>query len=256
MFANHSYAFGNNGGFGQSSTTGSTAGTGFPAPVPQPSFGQTGTGFNSSLTGQPTPTFSSAANTSSFGGKSSQPSAGGLGSQTVTQPQLPFQFSSVQPNTTGVPQTPVHQAPIPFGAPLPQSTVSVPQQHPLTTTTHPSTSPVGQNQDILLQYMSESRTIQEKMLFELRKITNAIPMYLQYKPHTGVVCDQCRCDNIKGIRYKCLFCKDFDLCETCEANNILQPFHEQTHCFIKIIDSEAFSRQIQIGAKVFNEHTI
>jgi hypothetical protein len=34
--------------------------------------------------------------------------------------------------------------------------------------------------------------------------------------HYGTDCDGCDCKNIKGIRYKCLVCEDFDYCENCE----------------------------------------
>ena len=43
-------------------------------------------------------------------------------------------------------------------------------------------------------------------------------------------CDYCG-DHIIGIRYKCLHCPDYDLCEKCEEDN----HHNQFHVFAKII---------------------
>ena len=33
--------------------------------------------------------------------------------------------------------------------------------------------------------------------------------------HSGVHCDMCKKQNIVGIRYKCVVCPDYDLCEEC-----------------------------------------
>merc|ERR1711963_808461 len=35
--------------------------------------------------------------------------------------------------------------------------------------------------------------------------------------HAGIVCDGCEITPIKGTRFKCLVCADFDLCALCEA---------------------------------------
>ena len=43
-------------------------------------------------------------------------------------------------------------------------------------------------------------------------------------------CDGCDVKPIMGLRYKCTICKDYDLCETCEAKQ----FHN--HFFLKIRD--------------------
>ena len=48
--------------------------------------------------------------------------------------------------------------------------------------------------------------------------------------HDDIKCNQCNEENIKGIRYKCLQCQNFNLCSKCEANNE----HDSTHIFIKI----------------------
>lgn len=43
--------------------------------------------------------------------------------------------------------------------------------------------------------------------------------------HAGVRCDGCSVLPIKGIRYKCTSCPNFDLCEDCEAKNAHDPKH-------------------------------
>merc|ERR1712137_1480403 len=51
----------------------------------------------------------------------------------------------------------------------------------------------------------------------------------------AAICD--RCDStIKGIRYKCLICPDYDLCESCEALNLEKGVHNASHVFAKIRD--------------------
>lgn len=46
--------------------------------------------------------------------------------------------------------------------------------------------------------------------------------------HKNFVCDECGCDPIIGVRYKCAVCADFDLCEKCEATT------KHDHPFLKI----------------------
>lgn len=48
--------------------------------------------------------------------------------------------------------------------------------------------------------------------------------------HHGIQCDNCSISPIRGIRYRCLHCADFDLCEHCEN---MGP-HPPTHVFARI----------------------
>lgn len=48
--------------------------------------------------------------------------------------------------------------------------------------------------------------------------------------HRGCQCNACGMVPIRGIRYRCANCADFDLCETCES----QGAHIKTHIFYKI----------------------
>ncbi|KAK3383056.1 hypothetical protein B0T24DRAFT_516541 [Lasiosphaeria ovina] len=48
--------------------------------------------------------------------------------------------------------------------------------------------------------------------------------------HRGCQCNACGIVPIRGIRYRCANCADFDLCETCESSQL----HIKTHIFYKI----------------------
>lgn len=48
--------------------------------------------------------------------------------------------------------------------------------------------------------------------------------------HRGCQCNSCGMVPIRGVRYRCANCADFDLCETCEAQGV----HIKTHVFYKI----------------------
>jgi len=50
--------------------------------------------------------------------------------------------------------------------------------------------------------------------------------------HINVRCDNCGASPIAGVRFKCANCADYDLCETCEANN--SHGHAADHVFLKI----------------------
>ena len=50
--------------------------------------------------------------------------------------------------------------------------------------------------------------------------------------HTAF-CDCCH-QRIRGIRYKCMQCPDYDLCEECEEMQGLISFHDEDHFFAKL----------------------
>lgn len=46
--------------------------------------------------------------------------------------------------------------------------------------------------------------------------------------HAHITCDECGTSPIVGIRYKCVVCPDFDVCQKCEAKST------HAHPFLKI----------------------
>jgi len=48
--------------------------------------------------------------------------------------------------------------------------------------------------------------------------------------HEDIMCDNCKCNPIVGIRFKCTICNDFDLCADCEGKDV----HPSGHPLMKI----------------------
>lgn len=80
--------------------------------------------------------------------------------------------------------------------------------------------------------LDEIKKLEEKKInfefVELPKQGNKYAVRLIQVVHEGIFCDGCRTSPIKGVRYKCTVCDDFDFCENCEKNNT----HE--HHFVKM----------------------
>ena len=51
--------------------------------------------------------------------------------------------------------------------------------------------------------------------------------------HMGITCDNCKARPIRGTRFKCLVCPDYDVCSACEEKNVhshpKMVFYEQTN---------------------------
>ncbi len=58
---------------------------------------------------------------------------------------------------------------------------------------------------------------------------NNVPSTAQPALHAGVQCDGCECE-IRGYRYKCIECPDFDLCFQCEMKKL-----HGDHMMIRIV---------------------
>jgi hypothetical protein len=92
----------------------------------------------------------------------------------------------------------------------------------------------------ILQCLNESKNIQLEILKEIKMLNEKNSISKQEKNiHIGVSCNGCGKTTITGIRYKCLFCNDFDFCEDCESQSKIQ--HDPNHSFIKIKDTNTFN---------------
>eukprot|EP00003_Mantamonas_plastica_P025215 TRINITY_DN488_c0_g1_i2.p1 TRINITY_DN488_c0_g1~~TRINITY_DN488_c0_g1_i2.p1 ORF type:complete len:468 (+),score=167.98 TRINITY_DN488_c0_g1_i2:1130-2533(+) len=56
--------------------------------------------------------------------------------------------------------------------------------------------------------------------------------------HYRVSCNGCGANPITGIRYKCNECHDYDLCETCEGNQVSTQSHSVNHSMLKMRKSQ------------------
>ncbi len=77
----------------------------------------------------------------------------------------------------------------------------------------------------------------------------ALPSATSSRVHKDVSCDQCRTSPIIGVRYKCVYCPDYDLCEQCTCTRARSPAafpHPATHLLLRIDDSasEAVQRSV------------
>ncbi|XP_015593881.1 sequestosome-1 [Cephus cinctus] len=57
---------------------------------------------------------------------------------------------------------------------------------------------------------------------------NQMPQCNSGQSHPGIICDGCD-KGIRGFRYNCIQCPDYDLCASCEAKGL-----HQEHCMIRI----------------------
>ena len=100
----------------------------------------------------------------------------------------------------------------------------------------------------LRSMISEKLQSMENIIIEevCQKVQNSnIPHKKRNKiKHNGVSCDNCGMKDIIGVRYKCIQCENYNLCQNCEIKNC----HDINHIFIKIkmplYDEKRFSEKI------------
>lgn len=197
-----------------------------------------------------------------FSSPTSSQSQTPFGSLTTPPSSAPF-GSSFPSNTTTPAALPPSSAP--FGSPFPINTIpALPppstfgSSFPTNTTTTlplPLNSAFGTNatapgndpsKSQILQCLLESKQIQAELLGTIKhlvqnseSVSNNNNNYI----HQNIFCNNCQTNQtsfIVGIRYKCAFCPDFDLCEKCENT----PHFNDTHCFLKIKNSDVYNTTI------------
>lgn len=87
-----------------------------------------------------------------------------------------------------------------------------------------------------------------KLEDEKKKGTNKIGEMNCFGEVHSAICDYCN-SQIRGIRWKCAMCKDFDLCNECEKKPRANVHHE-SHFFIKITNAKA---TLPVSAPVLRE---
>lgn len=123
----------------------------------------------------------------------------------------------------------------------------------------------NQEKGQIIQCLTESKNVQLAILTELKMINSQIGSVTNHMQsnntnhsaivttHVGVFCNCCGKNNIMGARYKCLICKDYDMCEECEQRSATIPNHDPSHFFVKIKDTQAFLATMEKKPQFFNQ---
>ena len=97
-----------------------------------------------------------------------------------------------------------------------------------------------------------TKVIQQEILNTMKEVNKNLSELKEHiKPqqnnavHVGIQCENGRCSNLIGIRYKCFICENYNLCEKCEAYS--QSIHAPNHCFIKFRAAETMQEIIARG---------
>ena len=95
------------------------------------------------------------------------------------------------------------------------------------------------NQKVINNYIEKINELEQERQIqfqkELNKITESkISMSICNTIHNGIKCNNCNKNPIQGIRYKCLICDNYNLCESCEELNSEKNFHDPNHDFLRM----------------------
>lgn len=106
---------------------------------------------------------------------------------------------------------------------------STPQQGPLPNVSATAAAPVRSLLESILSLLPEATSTAPQAAAAPSTATTTTDSTSNVV-HSSVICDGCGVSPIRGIRYKCQVCSDFDLCESCEAKGV----HPLEHALSKI----------------------
>jgi len=109
---------------------------------------------------------------------------------------------------------------------------------------------IGEN-DYVLDITEEVSKGGKMVDFDLKNVNLKFDINQEDVVHYGVICDNCYKKQFKGIRYKCLTCVDFDLCQTCYDSH-----KHVDHEFQVIKKSNRFPFQNVVTHIVFEDNEI
>ena len=79
--------------------------------------------------------------------------------------------------------------------------------------------------------------------------------------HESIYCDGCDSHPIKGLRFKCNSCSDYDLCQQCVDNSVTTKAHKLTHSLIVVsrrtiqqIPADDIQVDQELGRGIFGEY--
>lgn len=73
--------------------------------------------------------------------------------------------------------------------------------------------------------------------------------------HRGVTCDRCQMSPIRGIRFKCLQCPDFDLCAECDTRADIIEDHHPNHVMLKLPITISFTASVELQREMNVVHS-
>ena len=122
-------------------------------------------------------------------------------------------------------------------APLPQTNgFSTQQPSVFNAQAPPQTSTFSTQQPSVFNTQAPIKQAENKDFKELENKINVLTSMVQELQnklipkvntiHTGIHCDMCKKSDIVGLRYKCMYCADYDLCQDCWNTPTIKYSHE------------------------------